>query len=91
MKHLFQRKPKINEQNITMHLIDKQLAYVGKTWNDIKDDPEWFKNNQITRSQYNEWKEYSIKTIQKVYKFNKQQAEYEFSWFDLGYGLSIKK
>ena len=91
MKRLFQRRPKLTEQTIAMHLINEQLAYVGKTWDDVKDDPEWFRNNQLTKKQYKEWKEYSIKRIKEVYKFDYQQAELEFSYFDMGYGLSVKK
>ena len=91
MKRLFQRRPKLNEQTIAMHLINEQLAYVGKTWDEVKDDPNWFQNNQLTKKQYNEWKEYSIKRIKEVYRFDYQQAELEFSWFDMGYGLSVKK
>ena len=91
MKRLFQRRPKLNEQTLPMHLINEQLAYVGKTWDEVKDDPNWFQNNQLTKKQYAEWKEYSIKRIQEVYKFDHQQASLEFSWFDMGYGLSVKK
>jgi len=90
MKRLFQRRPKLTEQTIGMHLIHKQLAYVGKTWDEVKDDPNWFQNNQLTKKQYAEWKEYSIKRIQEVYKFDHQQASLEFSYFDMGYGLSVK-
>ena len=90
MKRLFQRRPKLTEQTIAMHLINEQLAYVGKTWDEVKDDPEWFSNNRLTKKQYAEWKEYSIKQIKKVYKFDFQQAELEFSWFDMGYGLSVE-
>ncbi len=90
MKRLFQRRLKLTEQTIAMHLINEQLAYVGKTWNDVKDDPEWFRNNQLTKKQYKEWKEYSINRIKEVYNFDYQQAELEFSYFDMGYGLSVK-
>jgi hypothetical protein len=90
MKRLFQRRPKLTEQTIAMHLINEQLAYVGKTWEEVKNDPEWFSNNQLTKKQYKEWKEYSIKRIREVYNFDYQQAELEFSYFDMGYGLSVK-
>jgi len=90
MKRLFQRRPKLTEQTIAMHLINEQLAYVGKTWEEVKNDPEWFRNNQLTKKQYKEWKEYSIKRIREVYNFDHQQAELEFSYFDMGYGLSVK-
>jgi hypothetical protein len=63
---------------------------VGKTWDEVKDDPNWFQNNQLTKKQYNEWKEYSIKRIKEVYKFDHSQAELEFSYFDMGYGLSVE-
>jgi len=49
MKRLFQRRPKLNEQTIAMHLINEQLAYVGKTWDEVKDDPNWFQNNQLNK------------------------------------------
>lgn len=91
MKSLFQRKPKVTKDTIAIHLVNEQLAYVNKTWDDVKDDPEWFRNNTLTKKQYNEWKDYSIKVIQDVYKFDYQQASLEFSWFDMGYGLSVKK
>jgi len=90
MKRLFQRRPKLTEQTIAIHLINEQLAYVGKTWEEVKNDPEWFRNNQLTKKQYKEWKEYSIKRIREVYNFDHQQAELEFSYFDMGYGLSVK-
>lgn len=90
MKRLLQRRSKLNENNIAIHLVNEQLSYVGKTWDEVKDDPDWFRNNKLTKDQYEKWKEYSIKQIQNVYKFNRQQAELEFSWFSIGYGLSIK-
>jgi hypothetical protein len=90
MRRLFRRRLKLNEQNIAIHLINEQLAYVGKTWDEVKDDPNWFLNNKLTKTQHEKWKEYSIKQIQNVYKFTRQQAELEFSWFDMGYGLSIE-
>ena len=69
MKRLFQRRPKLTEQTLPMHLINEQLAYVGKTWEQVKDDPNWFQNNQLTKKQYNEWKEYCIEEIKKTYNF----------------------
>lgn len=91
MKRFFLKHNKtVTPQNLGEHLLEKQLAYIGKTINEVKDDPEWYSNNHITQKQYNEWKQYSIETIQKVYKLNARQAEVEFAILDLGYGLSVK-
>ena len=65
MKRLFQRRPKLTEQTIAMHLINEQLAYVGKTWEQVKDDPEWFSNNRLTKKQYNEWKSIALNVFKR--------------------------
>ena len=81
---------KLTPETLSKHLVEKQLAYIGKTFDEIKDDPEWYSNNTMTQKQYNEWKEYCIEEIKKTYNFTKQQANIEFEWFSLGYSLSIK-
>lgn len=82
---------KVTRHNIVEHLINKELAYVGKTIEDIKDDPEWYRNNTMTESQHAEWKEYSIKTLKKVLKYPKKLIDREFGMLDLMYGLKIVK
>jgi hypothetical protein len=89
IKKLF-TKQKINKNNIDQHLINKQLSYIGKSIDDIKNDPNWFNNNKLTKRQYEKWKKYSIKVIQEVCDLDRQQAEYEFEWFYLNHGLMIK-
>ena len=91
MKRFPKRKrSEITKHNIAEHLLQKQLDYVGKTLADVKDDPKWYLNNTMTQKQDNEWKEYCIDEIKRVYNFTWQQASVEFEWFNLGYGLSIK-
>jgi hypothetical protein len=90
MKHLFKYNKKITSQNLGDHLFQKQLDYIGKTVKEVKNDPEWYLNNKLTKAQYNEWKEYCIEAISKTYQLNERQAELEFNWLDLGYGLTIE-
>lgn len=80
---------KITRANIVDHLINKELAYVGKTMEDIKDDPEWYRNNTMTKEQYEEWKEYSKKLMKKVLKYKKHFIDREFAMLDLMYGLKV--
>jgi hypothetical protein len=80
---------KITRENLVNHLIQKELDYVGKTIEEIKNDPEWYRNYTLTEEQHKEWKEYSMKTIKKVLKTTKLRTESEFAWLDLMYGLRV--
>ena len=44
---------KLTPETLSKHLVEKQLAYIGKTFDEIKDDPEWYSNNTMTQKQYN--------------------------------------
>lgn len=81
---------KITRENCARHLVEKELEMVGKTMLDTLDDMEWYSNITMTRAQHDEFKEYSIKLIKKIFKVNRQKAESIFSWFDLAYGLRVK-
>lgn len=71
-------------------LINKQLSYSGKTFKEVVHDKEWFRNNTITKDQYDSFKKYSLKKIKKTLKCNNERAEKEFLWFDMSFGLKIK-
>lgn len=40
-----------------------------------------------TEEEFNNWKKFCIETFRKYLKLSKEQAESEFSWFDLSVGL----
>ena len=84
-------KAKVNRTNITDHLIEYQLKMVGKTVDEIKEDELWYSNNTMTEEQHEEFKRYAIPLLKKIFKFNKSKAESTFGWFDLQFGLRIKK
>jgi hypothetical protein len=81
---------KITRENITRHLIEYQLAMVGKSMMDTLDDDKWYFNITMTQEQHEEFKRYAIPLLKKIFKFNKAKAEQTFDWFDLQFGLRIK-
>jgi len=82
--------PKITRINISKHLVEYELALVGKTLLDTLDDDKWYFNNTLTTAQQAEFKKYSLNLIKKVFKCNKAKAESAFSWFDATFGLRTK-
>ena len=58
-----EKDEKVTKDNIVEHMINKQLEYVGKTIEDVREDPNWFTNNTLTKEQYTEWKEYCLKLM----------------------------
>lgn len=83
-------KTKINRANITNHLIEYQLAIVGKTIVETFDDDKWYFNWTMTKEQHTQFREYAIPLLQKIFKFSKSKANNTFAWFDLSFGLRIK-
>ncbi len=81
---------KITRENITEHLLDYQLEMVGKDRTVLIDDDKWRFNVTITRIQLNEFREYSISLLQKIFKINKKKAKDNFEWFWMRFGLRIK-
>jgi hypothetical protein len=81
---------KITRENITRHLIEYQLAMVGKSMMDTLDDDKWYFNITMTTEQFTEFKKYSIKLIKKIFKCNTTKALRTFDWFNLAFGLRIK-
>jgi hypothetical protein len=83
-------KKRITRENINRHLVEYQLAMVGKTIEDTLSDDKWYFNWTMTKEQHEVFKKYAIPLLKKVFKFNKSKAEQTFNWFNLGYGLRIK-
>lgn len=83
------KKPKINRANISEHLIEYQLAMIGKTIEEAKRTEFWYTDWTITEEQYEEFRKYAIPLLKKVFKFNTRKAESTFQWFNLQFGLRI--
>lgn len=81
---------KINRTNVANHLLEYQLAMIGKTIQEAKKDDMWYFNWTLTQAQYEEFKKYAIPLLKKVFKFNTRKAQQTFDWFNLQFGLRIK-
>lgn len=81
---------KITRTNIAEHLLDYELAMIGKTRLDIVDDDRWTFHLTMTFSQSTQLKDYAIPLLQKTFRFNKSKAIDCFQWWKEQFGLRIK-
>jgi hypothetical protein len=81
----------INRENITDHLVEYQLAMIGKTLEEAKSFEGWYSKWSMTEEQYSDLKAYALPLIKKVFKCNSGRARSTFEWFNLSFGLRIKK
>ena len=82
--------PKVTRDNITNHLVEYQLAMIGKTLLDTLDDDNWHFNFTMTYAEQEEFKNYAVKLIRKTFRCNKLKGEETFQWFITQFGLRIK-
>ena len=83
-------KVKITRDNINRHLVEYELAMVGKTIMDTFNDDRWYFNITMTREQFIEFKLYAVRLIRKTFKCNKHNGELRFDVFNHALGLRIK-
>jgi hypothetical protein len=80
-----------SRENFSLAAIYKQLDLAKIDRSVIETDKDnWFHNNTMTPGQHQEWKTWFIEEFRKVFKKSKKEAEREFSFFSLNYGLRIK-
>ena len=84
-------KKKINRETITRHLIEYQLAMIGKTFQEAEDLPGWYSKWSMTAEQHSDFKAYALPLLKKVFKCNTNKARGTFEWFNLTFGLRISK
>ena len=83
--------PKINRTNIARHLLEYQLNITGKTTNDTKKNLHWFNEWTISEIEFDFLKRYAIPLLKKTFKFNTKKANETFDWWNMQFGLKIKK
>jgi hypothetical protein len=79
----------MKREQVAEHLIEYQLNMIGKTIEEVKNDPQWYYNNHYTQAEYLQFRSYAVKLIKKVFKCNKLKAEKTFDWFNLAFGLRV--
>jgi hypothetical protein len=74
--------------SIYEQILNKMLSYVNKTKDDIKSDREFYFNNRLTKSQYDEWYEYSLNLLcQNFPNENQLVLKRRLDLFDVKYGI----
>jgi len=92
---------KISADQFALDCINKEFEIIGSplhwetfeelcAWSKQKENKDWYSNNSFaTVEQYKEWKNYFMEHFYdwKPKGVSKAEAERQFSWFNLQYGL----
>ena len=78
-------------REVFLELVNLQLAPHVKTYEDVKDDPEWYMKYRTTREQEKVFQQNGTKLIREKLKITKKMAEQEMSWFILQWGLTTSE
>lgn len=81
----------INRTTIYEHLVEKQFNLIDKTIQDALLYPSWKDTWYISPKQKEEFKNYAVPLIKRVFKCNKKKAESTYDWFLLQHGLKVKR
>ena len=76
------------QKQVFIELVDLQLKPHGKSYVDVKGDPEWYMKYKTTREYEKTFITEGSKLIQKKLGLTKKVAEKEMSWFILQWGLT---
>lgn len=77
-------------QEVFVELINLQLEPHGKTYEDVKKDPDWYMNYSTTRENEILFMKLGTNIIRQKLRMSKKLAEMEMSWFILQWGLTTK-
>ena len=78
------------QEDVFIELVNLQLKPHGKSFADVKGDPEWYMKYQTTRDTEKDFMVKGSELIRKKLGLNKTLAESEMSWFVLQWGLTTK-
>lgn len=77
------------QREVFIKLINMQMEQHGLTYEDIKNDPNFYRNYTTTPERERQWISEGIELIRKELKLSKKNAEVEMSWVVLQWGLTI--
>lgn len=86
-------------ENLLQNIIDNmfKFAEIDMSYKKLidsgvtKTDMMWMDNYQMSEEQHRMWKDHSTKAIKKYLKCTQRKADTEFAWFDLMYGIKVKR
>ena len=76
------------QKEVFIELVNLQLEPHGKTYKDVKGDPEWYMKYKTTRDSEKAFINEGAKIIRKKLGLTIKLAEKEMSWFILQWGLT---
>ena len=76
------------QKEVFIELVNLQLKPHGKTYKDVKGDPEWYMKYKTTRDSEKAFINEGSKIIRKKLGLTIKLAEKEMSWFILQWGLT---
>ena len=71
--------------------INKQLEPYNKTFEDVKDVPEWYSIYTTTRFGEAKFRDWGVDILRKRFKFTKTRAEKEMDFFIASFGLRMEE
>ena len=77
------------ERKLFVELIDYQLAEHGVTYEDVKDNPNWYMDYHTTSEKEEEFISHIVEKVQDELGLTEDLAKKEEQWFILQWGLTI--
>ena len=78
-------------REVFLELVNLQLAPYDKTYEDVKNDPEWYMKYRTTREQEKIFQEEGVEILRNKLRMSKKTAQQEMSWFILQWGLTTSE
>tara|TARA_R110002074_G_scaffold78118_1_gene176874 strand:+ start:124 stop:435 length:312 start_codon:yes stop_codon:yes gene_type:complete len=79
------------ERELFIDLINHQLKDHGVTYDDVKDNPQWYMEYKTTREKEEKFSKHITETVVAALGLTIEQAEKEAQWFILQWGLTVAK
>ena len=76
------------QKDVFIELVNLQLKPHGKTYKDVKGNPEWYMKYKTSRDSEKTFMAEGVEIIRKKLGLTKKLAEKEMSWFILQWGLT---
>jgi hypothetical protein len=84
----------MNEKHIKK-IIDKQfkIANLDLKYEDVSENkmPNWFTKHTYSKEDNEKWKQWTMKYMRDKLKYTKDKAVIQTAWFDMQFGLKVKK
>jgi hypothetical protein len=76
------------ERKVFIALINRQLEPFGVTYDEVKDNPNWYMEYRTTEEAEREFMDWGVALIRKELRMSAQRAKMEMNWFILQWGIT---